>query len=59
MTWQFFRASDPEGNFFEKNNKNFFRYGLEECVNQITGLYRFSFGQEVLYNPQAYSQLKI
>ena len=46
MTWQFFRASDPEGHFFEKNNKNLFRYGLGECVNQITGLYRFSFGQE-------------
>ena len=55
---QFFEISDPQGHFFEIAKK-LFRYGLGECVNQITGLYRFSFGQEVLYNPQAYSQLKI
>ena len=34
--------------FFEKkktNKKNLFRYGLGEYVYQISGMYRFSFGQ--------------
>ena len=31
---------------FRKKQKNVFRYGLGECVNQISGLYRFSFGQD-------------
>ena len=30
--------------FFQK--KHVFRYGLGECVYQISGLYRFSFGQD-------------
>ena len=36
---------------FWKNKKTVSRYGLEECVYQITGLYHFSFGQ-VPYNTQ-------
>ena len=40
----FFEASGPQGNFFEEK-KNFFRYGLDEYVNQIPGLYRFSFSE--------------
>ena len=31
--------------FFQKK-KHVFRYGLGECVYQISGLYRFSFGQD-------------
>ena len=31
---------------FEKTNK-LFRYGLGECVYQISGLYSFLFGQEL------------
>ena len=37
---QFFEASGPQGHFFEK--KTVFKYGLEECEYQISGLYRFS-----------------
>ena len=38
---------------FRKNKKKTFsRYGLGECVSQISGLYRFSFGQEVPYKPK-------
>ena len=44
-TQQFFEASGPRGHFFKK--KTFFRYGLWECVYEILGPYRFSFGQEV------------
>ena len=32
---------------FEKTNKPVFRYGLGEWVYEISGAYRFSFGQEV------------
>ena len=42
VTRQFFEASGPQGNFFEKNKKSVFRYGLGECVYQISGLYLFS-----------------
>ena len=35
-----------QGHFFEKTKKSVFRYGLGECVYQISGEYRFSFGQE-------------
>ena len=37
--------------FFEKTKYPFYRYCLGECVYQISGLYRFSFGQEVPYRP--------
>ena len=40
--------------FRKKQKKNVFRYGLGECVNQISGLYRFSFGQEVPYKPKTH-----
>ena len=44
VTRQLFEASGPQGNFFEKTNKNpVFRYGLGECVYQISGQYLFSF----------------
>ena len=33
------------GQIFPKK-KHVFRYGLGECVYQISGLYRFSFGQD-------------
>ena len=42
VTRQFFEASGPRDRFFEKNKKPVFRYGLGECVYQISGLYRFS-----------------
>ena len=32
--------------FRKKNEKTVFRYGKVECVYQISGPYRFSFGQE-------------
>ena len=36
----------------------YFRYDLKECVYQISGLYRFQFGQEVPYR-QNYRQTDI
>ena len=45
VTWQFFEATDPQGHFFEK--KRIIRYGLGKWLYQISGLYRFSFAQEV------------
>ena len=41
VTRQFFEASGRYGDFFEKNKKTLFKY-----VCQISGLYRFSFGQD-------------
>ena len=49
VTLQFFEASGPQSNFFKK--KIVFRYGLGECVYQISGRYRFSLGQELLDKP--------
>ena len=43
VTRQLFEVSGPRGHL---NNKAVFRYGLGECVYQISSLYRFSFGQE-------------
>ena len=40
VTRHFLETSGPRGHFFEK--KPAFRYGLEECVYQISGLYLFS-----------------
>ena len=40
---QFFEASGPRDRFSKK--KPVFRYGLGECVYQISGLYRFRCGQ--------------
>ena len=52
MTRQFFEPSAPRGPFLAKTKKNLpFRYGLGECVYQILGLYRFSFGQGVVTQP--------
>ena len=46
VTRQFFEASAPQGNFFEKmEKKNIFRYALGEYVYQMSGLYSFSLGQ--------------
>ena len=45
VTQQFLDASGPYGHFFEKKKKSIFSYGLGECVYQISGLHRFSFGQ--------------
>ena len=42
---QFFDASSPHGNFFEKK----IRYTHGDCVYQNTCLYPFSFGQPVVY----------
>ena len=36
-----------EGNFFQITKKHVFRYSLGEYWYQISGLCRFSFGQEV------------
>ena len=33
VTWQFFKASGPQSQFFEKKNP-VFRYGLGVCVDQ-------------------------
>ena len=47
-------ASGPQGHVFI--------YSLGECVYRISGLYEFSFGQEVPYKPTTYrhiSQMKI
>ena len=41
VTRQFFEASGRQGPFFGKTKNPVFRYGLEECVYQISGLYRF------------------
>ena len=49
VTRPFFEASGPQGHCFEKP---VFRYGLGECVHQISDLYHFSFDQEVLCIPQ-------
>ena len=46
----FFEAIDLQGHFFEKK-KIIFRYGLGECGYQISGLYHFSFGQQVPSEP--------
>ena len=45
VTQQFFKASGLWDRFFQKK-KHIFRYGLGECVYRISGLYRFSFGQD-------------
>ena len=47
VTRQFFEANDAKGLFFEKKKK--IRYGLGECVYQISGLYHFSLPKEVPY----------
>ena len=61
MTRQFLRLAALRVTFFEKTKKKHFRYGLGECVYQISGLYRFSFSQEVPYDPQTdkYHRVKI
>ena len=63
VTRQFFEPSGLHCHFLEKTKKkNIFRYGLGECVYRISGLCRFSFGQEVPYKPtnqQTHSQVKI
>ena len=46
VTRQFFEGSSPQGHLFEKKKIFVFRYGLRECVYQISDLYRFLFGQE-------------
>ena len=43
MTRQFFEANAPLDHFLKK--KILFRYGLQECVDRISGLKRVSFGQ--------------
>ena len=46
---------------FSKKQKSDFRYGLGECVNQISGLYRFSFVRRSHTNQQTHiytSELK-
>ena len=48
VTRQFSEASGTQGHVFEKT-KTVFRYGLWEGVYKISGLYRFSVGQEVPY----------
>ena len=53
VTRQFFKARGPQGHFFEKTKKPVFRCGLGECVYQISGLYRISYGQKVPYDPTA------
>ena len=67
MTRHLFEASGHQGHFFEKTNKNLFLDNdLGECVYQISGLYSFSFDQELPYkltDPQTtwptYLQVKI
>ena len=44
-----FEASGPYGFYFEKTKIQ--HLDMVKGVYQITGLYRFSFGQEVLYKP--------
>ena len=51
VTLQFFEAGGPQGHFFEKTKKPVLRYGLGECLYQISGLYHFSFGQGDAYEP--------
>jgi len=61
VTRQFFETSDPQGQFFEKTKKPIFRYGQGEYVYQISGMYHFSFGQEVpdkVTNPRIYKWIK-
>ena len=58
MTQQFFEASSIQGHLFEKT-KPVFRYGLGECLYQISDLYRFSFDQEVPYSPTTNSPTEI
>ena len=50
-TQQFFENSCRHRDFFEKTKKPVCRYGLGECVYQISGLYSLAFGQEVPYKP--------
>ena len=57
-----FEASGPQDHFFKKNKKPIFRYGLGECVYQISGLYRFSFGQRRdthIYTDTTHLQVKV
>ena len=42
VTWQFFKAGGPQRHFFEKKQKTVSGSGLEECVNQISGLHRLA-----------------
>ena len=42
MTRQYLVLSGPPDNL-----KNIFKYGLDECVHKIPGLYRFSFGHYI------------
>ena len=47
VTWQFFEAGGPQGHSFIKTKRPFIRIcGAGELVDQISGPYRFSFGQE-------------
>ena len=61
VTLQFFEASGPQGNFFEKTKKTVFRYALGECGYQISGLYLFSLWPKgvVQTNRPTYLHMKI
>ena len=45
VTWQFSRLAARRVTFSKNKKKN--TYGLGVCVYQISGLYRFLFGQKV------------
>ena len=45
VTRQFLEASVSQDRFLKKQ-KEILKYGLGKCVYQISGLYRFLFGQE-------------
>ena len=47
MTRQFFKANDLQGHLSGKTKRPIIRWGLWEDVYQMSGVYRFSFGQEV------------
>ena len=61
MTRQFFKGSGPLGPFFEKTKTPFLRYGVGECVYQISALYLFSLCPkgDVQTNRPIYLQVKI
>ena len=46
MAGQFFEACDPQDPFFEKRKITILdTHAREECAYQMSGLYRFPFGQ--------------
>ena len=57
-TWQVFEATDSNGIFFEKKQKSpFNRHGLERCVYQISGIYRFSYCKDSGGETQIHTQI--